>query len=84
MPGRFVDSPNHIIGRRYVDVADYPCNRPIAQSPDGKQQVFKGIRKVYLVTNGIVTDFFDWDIYGDQYRHVQKQAQRAWGITWPI
>jgi len=84
MPGRFKTSPNHIIGLPYAKIADYPDDRPIAQSPDGKQQVYKGIRKVYLVTNGIVTDFFDWEILGNQYRHIQKQAQRAWGMTWLI
>jgi hypothetical protein len=25
---------------------------------------------------------FDWDIYGSEYRNIQKQAQRSWGIRW--
>ncbi len=84
MPGKFIDSPNHIIGRPYTEVADYPNDRPIAQFPDGRM-VYKGIRKVYLVgSDGSVIDFYDWDIFGSQYRHIQKQAQRAWGITWPV
>jgi len=28
--------------------------------------------------------YYDWDIYGNQWLHTQKQAQRAWGMTWPI
>jgi len=81
MPGKFINSPN-LIGKLYKKVADFPNARPVAQ--DGNRAVFKGFRKVYLVVDGVVTDFFDWDIYGDQYRHVQRRAQAAWGITWPI
>jgi len=83
MPGRFKNSPD-IIGRPYKEVADYPSARPIAQSPDGTQQVYKGIRKVYLVSDGIVTDYFDWEILGDQYRHIQRYAQSVWGIKWIV
>jgi len=81
MSGRFIDSPD-LVGKPYAAVADYPANKPIAV--DGNRAVYKGHRKVILVVDGIVADYYDWDIYGDQYRHVQKQAQRAWGMTWPI
>jgi hypothetical protein len=79
MPGKFIDSPD-IIGKRYLDVCDYPSDKPIAV--DGNRQVYKGKRKVYLVQDGIIIDYFDWDIYGNEYLHVQKQAQRSWGIRW--
>jgi hypothetical protein len=29
---------------------------------DGNRQVYKGKRKVYLVEDGLVIDYFDWDI----------------------
>jgi len=82
MPGLYINSPS-IAGKSYKDVADYPNARPLAQPPDGRM-VYKGIRKVYLVSNGIVVDFYDWEPFGDRYRSVQKRAQDAWGITWPI
>jgi hypothetical protein len=82
MPGLYINSPN-LIGKPYKDVADYPNTWPIAQSPDGRK-VYKGFRKVFLVVNDTVVDFYDWEPFGDQYRHIQKQAQRAWGMTWPI
>ncbi len=82
MPGRFKTSFG-LIGRYYKDVADYPNARPIAQSPDGLA-VYKGFRKVYLVSNGTVVDFYDWEPFGSQYRHAQRQAQADWGMTWPI
>ncbi len=81
MPGQFVNSPD-LIGKPYKEVADYPNDKPIAQ--DGNRFVYKGIRKVYLVQDGKVIDFFDWDIYGNQYRHTQRKAQEAWGIKWLI
>jgi len=82
MPGRFINSPK-IIGQPYVEVATYPNARPIAQSPDGRM-VYKGFRKVFLVKDGIVVDFYDWEPFGNRYRHVQRQAQAAWGMIWPI
>jgi hypothetical protein len=81
MSGRFVNSPD-LIGKKYSQVADYPSDKPVAQK--GDWFVFKGRRKVYLVHDHVVMDFFDWDIYGSQYRDVQKQAQVAWGISWQI
>jgi hypothetical protein len=81
MPGRFIDSPD-IIGKAYHEVADYPNDRPIAV--DGNRCVYRGKRKVYLVKDGIVEDYFDWEIYGSQYRDVQKNAQYKWGIRWII
>jgi len=80
MPGRFKTSPE-IIGRLYKEVADYG-DPPIAV--DGNRAVYKGLRKVYLVVDGLVVDFYDWEVLGNQYRHVQKQAQRAWGIKWIV
>jgi len=82
MPGRFKNSPC-IIGRLYKEVADYPNAKPIAQSPGG-WTVYKGFRKVYLVIDGVIVDFYDWEPFGNQYRYVQKKAQEAWGIKWPI
>ncbi len=64
MPGRFKTSPNHIVGQRYADVADYPNDPPL--TVDGNRIVYKGIRKVYLVVDDVVVDFYDWEIYGDQ------------------
>ena len=81
MPGRFIDSPD-IIGKAYHEVADYPNDRPIAV--DGNRQVYRGKRKVYLVENDIIIDYFDWEIYGSQYRDVQRNAQYKWGIRWII
>jgi len=81
MPGQFINSPD-LIGKPYNEVADYPFDKPIAQ--DGDRFVYKGIRKVYLVENGKVVDFFDWEKFGDRYRYAQKQAQSAWGINWVI
>jgi len=81
MAGRFIDSPN-LVGINYASVADYPYDKPIAQ--DGDRLVYKGRRKVYLVTSGTIVDYYDWEILGDQYRHVQRQAQSAWGIPWVI
>jgi hypothetical protein len=82
MPGRFIDSPD-LVGKPYAEVADYPADKAIAI--DGNRAVYKGIRKVYLVNdNGIIIDYYDWDIYGNQWLHTQKQAQRAWGMSWPI
>ncbi len=81
MPGRFKTSPN-IVGKRYSDVADYPNDAPIAR--DGNRAVYKGLRKVVLVENDVVVDFYDWEILGNQYRHIQKQAQAAWGIKWIV
>jgi len=81
MPGRFIDSPD-IIGKPYLEVCDYPSSLPIAV--DGNRCVYRGKRKVYLVRNGIVEDYFDWEIYGSQYRDVQKNAQYQWGIKWII
>jgi hypothetical protein len=46
--------------------------------------VYKGFRKVFLVSGGIVVDFYEWKPSGDQYRRVQKKAQAAWGLIWPI
>jgi len=82
MPGLFINSLQ-LIGQRYSKVADYPNARPIAQSSDGRA-VYKGFRKVILVVNDIIVDFYDWEPFGDQYRHAQKRAQAAWGMTWPI
>jgi len=81
MAGRFIDSPD-IIGKHYLDVCDYPNDRPIAV--DGNRCVYRGKRKVYLVKDGIVEDYFDWEIYGSQYRDVQRNAQYKWGIRWII
>jgi hypothetical protein len=81
MPGRFKTSPN-IIGKPYKEVADYPNDKPIAQ--DGDRFVYKGIRKVYLVKDDIVIDFFDWEKFGNKYRYAQKNAQYEWGIKWLI
>jgi len=81
MSGQFINSPD-LVGKRYADVADYQHDQPIAQ--DGDRLVYKGRRKVYLVHNDIVMDFFDWDIYGSQYRDVQKRAMSTWGVTWVI
>jgi len=81
MSGIFVDSPD-LVGKSYASVADYPHDQPIAQ--DGARSVYKGIRKVVLVVDGVVADYYDWDIYGSQYYHIQKQAQLAWGINWWI
>jgi hypothetical protein len=81
MPGRFIDSPD-TIGKLYKEVADYPNDRPIAV--DGNRCVYRGKRKVYLVKDGIVEDYFDWEIYGSQYRDVQRSAQYKWGIKWII
>ncbi len=83
MPGSFINSPNHIVGQPYSKVADYPSARPIATTADGRL-VYKGFRKVFLVTNDIVVDFYDWEPFGNQYRYTQRRAQEAWGITWPI
>jgi len=82
MPGLFINSPA-LIGKPYKEAADYPNARPVAQSPDGRA-VYKGFRKVFLVVNGTVVDFYDWEPFGNQYRHAQKRAQDAWGMTWPI
>lgn len=79
MPGRFIDSPD-IVGKLYAAVADYPNDSPIAI--DGDRRVYKGKRKIYLVQDGVVIDYFDWDIYGSEYRNIQEQAQRNWGIRW--
>jgi hypothetical protein len=46
--------------------------------------VYKGFRKVFLVSGGIVVDFYEWKPSGDQYRRVQKKAQATWGLIWPI
>ena len=81
MAGRFITSPD-LIGKWYDKVADYPYDKPIAQ--DGDRFVYKGIRKVYLVADGKVLDFFDWDIYGSDGRDAQIHAQRVWGIKWHI
>jgi len=72
MPGRFTTSPN-IIGKPYEEIADYPGDPPIAT--DGNRAVYKGRRKVILVVDGVVRDFFDWEIFGNQYRDVQRLAQ---------
>jgi len=82
MTGLYIKKPG-LIGRYYKDVADYPSARPIVQSPDG-MAVYKGFRKVFLVFGGIVVDFYEWKPSGDQYRRVQKKAQAAWGLIWPI
>jgi hypothetical protein len=82
MPGRFINSPTHLVGKKYSDIAEYPWDKPIAIY--GNRCVYKGYRKVILVQDGIVVDFYDWDKYGDEYRAVQKMAQNAWGITWYI
>jgi len=82
MPGLYINSPS-LIGKSYKEVADYPSARPVAQSPDGRM-VYKGFRKVFLVVDGVVVDFYDWEPFGDQYRHTQKRAQATWGMTWPI
>jgi len=83
MPGLYANSPD-LVGKPYASIADYPGDKPKAQSPNG-YKVYKGIRKVLLVnSDGIVVDFYDWEPFGDQYRHVQRRAQEAWGITWPI
>jgi hypothetical protein len=81
MAGRFIDSPD-IIGKVYHEVADYPGDMPIAV--DGNRQVYRGKRKVYLVKDGIIIDYFDWEIYSSQHRDVQKNAQYEWGIKWII
>jgi len=81
MSGQFINSPA-LIGRRYSSIADYPGDQPIAQ--DGDRLVYKGKRKVYLVVNDVVVDFYDWDIYGSDYRYTQKRARTAWGIHWAI
>jgi len=81
MPGRFVDSPD-IIGKLYLDICDYPGDMPIAF--DGNRQVYKGKNKVYLVQDGVVIDYFDWDIYGTQYKDIQKLAQQVWNTRWII
>jgi hypothetical protein len=81
MPGQFTNSPN-LIGKSYKEVADHPYDEPIAQ--DGDRFVYKGIRKVLLVQDGKVIDFYDWEKFGNKYRYVQKKAQEAWGIKWPI
>jgi hypothetical protein len=81
MPGQFINSPD-LVGKSYKEVADYPYDKPIAQ--DGNRFVYKGIRKVYLVQNGQIIDFFDWEKFGNQYRYVQKKAQETWGIRWLI
>jgi len=81
MPKQFVNSPD-LVGKHYVDVADYPYDKPIAQ--DGGRLVYKGIRKALLVIDGVIADFYDWDIYGNDYRNVQRKAQADWGISWQI
>jgi len=81
MPGQFTNSPD-LIGKPYKEVADHPYDEPIAQ--DGDRFVYKGIRKVILVKDGKVIDFFDWEKFGNQYRYAQKKAQEAWGIKWLI
>jgi hypothetical protein len=81
MPGRFKTSPD-IIGRPYQEVADYPKDPPIAV--EGNRKVFRGKLKVYLVENGIVKDFFDWQVFGNEYKDIQKLAQSTWKIKWVI
>jgi len=81
MPGQFINSPN-LVGKPYKEVADYPYDKPIAQ--DGNRFVYKGIRKVYLVQDGQVVDFFDWEPFGNNYLYTQRKAQQAWGIKWLI
>jgi len=80
MAGRFAYSPNYIIGAAYSVVADCPGNLPIVVN--GNRCVFMGIRKVYLVENGIVLDYYDWEPYGSQYWDTQKIAQEKWGLKW--
>jgi hypothetical protein len=82
MPGRFAYSPDYIIGVAYSLVADYPNSLPIAV--DGNRCVFMGKGKVFLVENGIVVDYFDWEPYGSQYWDTQKIAQEKWGLRWVI
>lgn len=82
MAGQFINSPNHIIGRPYAEVADYPYDPPLVQ--DGSRAIFKGFRKVYLVINGVVADFYDWDKYGNHGRQIQQKAQSEWNIKWRI
>ena len=81
MPSQFTNSPN-LIGKSYKEVADHPYDEPIAQ--DGDWVVYKGIRKVLLVQDGKVIDFYDWEKFGNKYRYAQKKAQEAWGIKWLI
>jgi len=81
VPGRFVNSPD-IIGRLYKEVADYPGDPPIAV--DNNRKVFRGKQKVYLVQDDLVIDFYDWEIFGSQYRDVQRLAQYRWNIRWTI
>jgi hypothetical protein len=82
MPGRFINSPAHLVGQKYLNVAEYPYSPPIAVS--GDRCVYKGYQKVLLVKDGVVMDFYDWDVYGNDYRNAQKMAQDVWGITWHI
>jgi len=82
MPARFITSPTHLVGKKYSDIAEYPYSPPIAVS--GDRCVYKGHRKVLLVKDGVVIDFTDWDVCGNDYRNAQKMAQTLWGITWHI
>ena len=81
MPGQFTNSPD-LIGKSYKEVADHPYDEPITILCD--RVVYKGIRKVLLVQDGKVIDFFDWEKFGNKYRYAQKKAQEAWGIKWLI
>lgn len=78
---RFINTPD-LTNALYAQVADYPFDPPIAVCGDKK--VYKGRRKVYLVKDDVVVDFYEWDIYGSQYRDVQRAAMAAWGISWSI
>jgi len=82
MAGKFAYSPDYIIGAAYSVVADYPNSLPIAV--DGNRCVFQGKRKIYLVQDGIVVDYYDWEPYGTQYWDTQKIAQKEWRMRWMI
>jgi hypothetical protein len=49
-----------LIGKPYLDNCDYPNSLPIAI--DGNRRLYKGKGKIYLVQDGVIVDYFNWDV----------------------